>query len=146
MRVDFWGCHSTFLWRLIMRYMLLIYQDETALSEAEREQCYAESAQFAQTLSTRGQYLLAAPLQPTSTATSVRIQEGKRLVTDGPFAETREQLGGFFLIDAENLDDAIDIAGQIPAGNWGTVEIRPLIEVSDVPAELDVDRARFRST
>jgi hypothetical protein len=126
--------------------MLLIYQDETALSEAEREQCYAESAQFAQTLSTRGQYLLAAPLQPTSTATSVRIQEGKRLVTDGPFAETREQLGGFFLIDAENLDDAIDIAGQIPAGRWGTVEIRPLIEVSDVPAELDVDRGRFRST
>lgn len=129
-----------------MKYMLLIYLNESELSESERERCYAESAEFAQVLSTRGQYLLAAPLQPTSTATSVRIREGKRLVTDGPFAETREQLGGFFLIDAENLDDAIDIAAQIPAGKWGTVEIRPMIEVSGVPAESNVDRARFRST
>ena len=129
-----------------MKYMLLIYLDESGLSETERERCYAESAQFAQILSTRGQYLLAAPLQPTSTATSVRIQEGKRLVTDGPFAETREQLGGFFLIDAENLDDAIDIAGQVPAGRWGTVEIRPVIEVSGLPEESDVDPAPFHST
>jgi hypothetical protein len=129
-----------------MKYLLLIYQDETALSETEREQCYAESAQFAQALSARGQYLLAAPLQPTSTATSLRVKEGKRLITDGPFAETREQLGGFFLIDAENLDDAIDIAGEIPAGRWGTVEIRPVIEVSGLPADSDVDSARFRST
>jgi hypothetical protein len=129
-----------------MKYMLLIYINESALDEPERERCYAESAEFAQTLSERGQYLLAAPLQPTSMATSVRIQEGKRLVTDGPFAETREQLGGFFLIDAENLDDAIDIAGQIPAGRYGTVEIRPVIEVSGVPAESNVDSTRFHST
>jgi hypothetical protein len=129
-----------------MKYMLLIYFNESGLTETERELCYAESAQFAQILNTRGQYLLAAPLQPTSTATSVRIQEGKRLVTDGPFAETREQLGGFFLIDAENLDEAIDIAGQIPAGRWGMVEIRPVIEVSGLPAGSDVDPARFRST
>ena len=137
-----------------MKYMLLIYVDESRLSEGEREQCYAESAQYARILGKRGQYLLAAPLQPTSTATSVRIEAGKRLVTDGPFAETREQLGGFFLIDAKNLDDAIDIAGQIPAGRWGTVEIRPVIEVSGLPsglssglaAEPDVDFGRSRST
>src|ERR1700689_3011723 len=114
MSVDFGGCHSTFLWRLNMKYMLLIYISESELSETERERCYAESAQFAQVLSTRGQYLLAAPLQPTSTATSVRVQEGKRLVTDGPFAETREQLGGFFLIEAQHLDEAIEVAGRIP--------------------------------
>ena len=79
-----------------MKYMLLIYLNESELSETERNRCYAESAQFAQLLSTRGQYLLATPLQPTSTATSVRVREGKRVVTDGPFAETRERLGGFF--------------------------------------------------
>ncbi len=112
-----------------MQYMLLIYLDEQALSEAERQQCYLESAQFAHQLNHSGQYLGAAPLHPTSTATSVRVREGKRLVTDGPFAETREQLGGFFLIDAQNLDQAINIAARIPAGRWGTVEIRPVIEV-----------------
>jgi hypothetical protein len=129
-----------------MKYMLLIYLDESALGEPERDRCYAESAQYAHVLSKRGQYLLAAPLQPTSTATTVRVHEGKRLVTDGPFAETREQLGGFFLIDAKNLDDAIDIAGQIPAGKWGTVEIRPVIEVSGVPGGSDVDFGDRRST
>jgi hypothetical protein len=72
-------------------------------------------------------------LHPTSTATSVRTRDGKRLVTDGPFAETREQLGGYFLIDVRNLDEAIDIAGRIPAGRWGTVEIRPVIEVAGLP-------------
>ena len=116
-----------------MQYMLLIYLDETALSEAEREKCYSESAQLAQQLSARGQYLAASPLHPTSTATSVRVRDGKRLVTDGPFAETREQLGGFYLVDAKNLDEAIDIAGQIPAGRWGTVEIRPVVEIPGLP-------------
>ncbi len=75
----------------------------------------------------------AAPLQPTSTATSLRVRDGKRLITDGPFAETREQLGGFFLINAKDLDEAIDIAARIPAGRWGTVEIRPLVEIPDLP-------------
>ena len=84
-------------------------------------------------LDANGQYLAAAPLHPTSTATSVRVREDKRLVTDGPFAETREQLGGYFLIDAKNLDEAIDIAGRIPAGRWGTVEIRPVMEISGLP-------------
>ena len=117
-----------------MKYMLLIYMDEQGLSQAEREQCYQESAQFAQQLHGSRQYLGAGPLHPTSTATSVRTRDGKRLVTDGPFAETREQLGGYFLIDAKNLDEAIDIAGRIPAGRWGTVEIRPVVEVGGLPA------------
>lgn len=117
-----------------MKYMLLIYADEEALNEAEREQCYGESAQFAQQLNERGQYLAAAPLHPTSTATSVRVRDGKRLVTDGPFAETHEQLGGFFLVDAKDLDEAIGIAARIPAGRWGTVEIRPVVEIPGLPA------------
>jgi len=116
-----------------MKYMLLIYLDENGLSQSERENCYQESAQYAHELDSKKQYLLAAPLHPTSTATSVRMREGKRLVTDGPFAETREQLGGFFLIDADNLDQAIRVASEVPAGKWGTVEIRPVIDVPQLP-------------
>ena len=118
-----------------MKYMLLIYQDEQALSEAERQQCYAESTQLAQDIHSSGQYLAANPLHPTSMATSVRVRNGKRLVTDGPFAETREQLGGYFLIEANNLDDAIGIAGRIPMARKGTVEVRPVIEIPGLPAE-----------
>ncbi len=132
-----------------MQYMLLIYLDEKALNETEREQCYAESAQFAHELSASGQYLAASPLHPTSTATSVRIRDGKRIVTDGPFAETREQLGGYFLIDAKDLDEAIGIAARIPAGKWGTVEIRPVMEIPGLPADKisrPVDFASPRST
>src|SRR5580692_1151924 len=116
-----------------MKYMLLIYLDENGLSEKERDQCYAESTQFAVQLSKSGQYLGAGPLHPTSTATSVRVRDNKRVVTDGPFAETREQLGGYFLIDARDLDEAIGIAGRIPAGRWGTVEIRPVMEIGGLP-------------
>jgi hypothetical protein len=116
-----------------MKYMLLIYADEHALDEAERAHCYVESAQLAQELNASGQYLGANPLHPTSTATSVGVRDGKRLVTDGPFAETREQLGGYFLIDAKDLDEAIGIAGRIPAARWGTVEIRPVMEVAGLP-------------
>lgn len=116
-----------------MKYVLLIYLEENALSDSEREQCYAESAQLAQQLSAQGQYLTTAPLHPVATATSVRVRDGKPLVTDGPFAETREQLGGFFLINAQDLDEAITIAAQIPGAQVGTVEIRPLIEVAGLP-------------
>ena len=116
-----------------MKYMLLIYFDERALSQTEREQCYEESAEFARQINEREQYLAAAPLHPTSTATNVRVRDGKRLVTDGPFAETREQLGGYFLVSAKDLDEAIDIAARIPAGRWGTVEIRPVVEVPGLP-------------
>jgi len=116
-----------------MRYMLLIYLEEQALGETERQECYLESAQLAQEIQARGQYLAAAPLHPTSTATSIRVRDGKRLVTDGPFAETREQLGGYFLIEAKNLDEAMDIAARIPMARKGTIEIRPVIEVAGLP-------------
>jgi hypothetical protein len=115
--------------------MLLIYLDEQALSTTERQQCYTESTQLAQELNASGQYLAAAPLHPTSTATSIRVRDGKRLVTDGPFAETREQLGGYFLIDAKNLDEAIGIAARIPMARKGTVEIRPVIEIPGLPID-----------
>jgi hypothetical protein len=118
-----------------MKYMLLIYLDEQALSESERQECYAESTQLAQQLHGSGQYLAANPLQATHMATSVRVRDGKRLVTDGPFAETREQLGGYFLIEANNLDEAIGIAARIPMARKGTVEVRPVIEIPGLPGE-----------
>jgi hypothetical protein len=116
-----------------MKYMLLIYLDEKALDDGERQACYAESLQLAGEIRARGQYLGANPLQPTAMATSVRVRDDKRLVTDGPFAETREQLGGYFLIEAENLDQAIGIAARIPMARKGTVEIRPVIDIPGLP-------------
>ena len=118
-----------------MKYMMLVYLDEQAMSETEREHCYVESAQLTQQLNKSGQYLDASPLHPVSTATSVRVRDGKRLVTDGPFAETREQLGGYYLIDANDLDDAIAIAERIPPARFGTVEIRPVMEIEGLPAD-----------
>ncbi len=117
-----------------MKYMLLIYGDEQALSETERQECYVESTQLAHDLHSTGQYVAANPLHPTAMATSVQVRNGKRLVTDGPFAETREQLGGYFLIDAKNLDEALAIAARIPMARKGTVEVRPIIELSGLPA------------
>jgi hypothetical protein len=116
-----------------MKYMMLIYCDENAWTDAEREDCYMESTELTHELNACGQYLGAAPLQPVSTATSVRVRNGKRMVTDGPFAETREQLGGFFLIEAGDLNDAIAIAARIPAARKGTVEIRPVVEIPGLP-------------
>lgn len=116
-----------------MKYMLLIYLNEQALSETEREQCYRDSTALAHEINARGRYLAAAPLHPTTTATSLRVREGKSLITDGPFAETHEQLGGYFLIDAEDLDEAIAIAERIPMARRGTIEIRPIIEIADLP-------------
>jgi hypothetical protein len=115
--------------------MLLIYGEENALSQAEREACYGESVELAHQLSAAGQFLATAPLQLTNTATSVRVRDGKRLVTDGPFAETREQLGGYYLIDAGSLDEAVDIASRIPGVRWGTVEVRPVVEISGLPTD-----------
>ncbi|MGD1093235.1 MAG: YciI family protein [Bryobacteraceae bacterium] len=116
-----------------MQYMLLIYFKEEVIDEADREECYKESLQLTHELSAKGQFLASAPPHPVSTATSVRIREGKRLVTDGPFAETREQLGGYYLIDAKDLDEAIDIAARIPGAHYGTVEVRPVIELAGMP-------------
>jgi hypothetical protein len=117
-----------------MKYMLLVYLDENCLSEAEREQCYLDSTQLTHDLHVQGKYLGAGPLHPVATATSVRVREGKRLVTDGPFAETREQLGGYFLIEAQDLDEALKIAERVPAAQHGTIEIRPVLELSGLPA------------
>ena len=116
-----------------MKYMLLIYGDEQAWTESERVQCYSESTQLAHQLKSKKQFLATSPLQSVSTATCVKVRDGKRLVTDGPFAETREQLGGFFMVEARNLDEAMDIAGQIPGARKGTVEIRPVLEIPGLP-------------
>ncbi len=116
-----------------MKYMLLIYADEHAWTESERQLCYGESTDLANDLKARGQYIAASPLHPVSTATSVRVRDGKRTITDGPFAETREQLGGFFMIEAKDLDEAVTVAGRIPAARKGTVEIRPVIELPGLP-------------
>jgi len=116
-----------------VKYILLIYADEQVWTEPERETCYAESNDLALQLRSNGQFLAALPLQPVATATSVRVREGTRRITDGPFAETREQLGGFFLVEAKDLDEAISIAGRIPGARKGTVEIRPVVELPNLP-------------
>ena len=116
-----------------MKYMMLVYLDEQALSDSEREKCYVESAQLARDLNARGNYVAAGPLHPVATATSVRVRNGIRLVTDGPFAETREQLGGYYVIEAKDLDEAMSIAERVPVARVGTIEIRPILEISGLP-------------
>ena len=119
-----------------MKYMLLCYDDDRALENAgsgARERAMQEAVQLTHQMHAKGQYLLAAPLHPIATATSVRVRDGKRLVTDGPFAETREVLGGFYLIDVNSRDEAIDIASRHPGARLGTVEIRPVVELSGLP-------------
>jgi hypothetical protein len=112
-----------------VKYLLLIYMHEKAMSEGEREKCYVESTKLAHDLKANGQYLSANPLQPVATATSVRMREGKRLVTDGPFAETREQLGGYYLVEAKDLDEATNLAARIPGAQVGSIEVRPVMQL-----------------
>jgi hypothetical protein len=119
-----------------MKYILLVHHNEevlAALSEGEREDMLAESIQLANQLHNSGQYFDAAPLHSSSDAARVSVRDGHRVVIDGPFAETREQVGGYFVIDAGNLDEAIEIAGRIPGARIGTVEVRPVKEVSGLP-------------
>ena len=118
-----------------MKYMLLVYLAEDAMTDSERDHCYVESAQLAQDLNASGKYLAASPLHPVATATSVRVRSGKRLVTDGPFAETREALGGYYLVDAQDLDEAMSIAERIPGAKYGTIEIRPVLEIKGLPQQ-----------
>lgn len=118
-----------------MKYMLLVYMNEQAMTDEERQHCYVESAQLTQDLNAKGQYVAASPLHSVATATSVRMRDGKRVVTDGPFAETREQLGGYYLIEAKDLDEAIDIAERIPPARYGTIEIRPVMEIAGLPED-----------
>jgi hypothetical protein len=114
-----------------MRYLCLIYYDEknlNALSSSEREALSKEAYAYCDILRQKDQFIAAEPLQPVHTATTVRIRDGKAVTTDGPFAETKEQLGGFFMIDVPDLDEAIRVASQIPPGRLGSVEVRPIKE------------------
>jgi len=118
-----------------MKYLLLIYLEEQVwnkFSESEKQQRMRDGVQFAHELKASGKLQSAAPLQPVATATSVRLQKGQRLVTDGPFAETREQLGGYFLIDVASRDEAIDIVARMKGDGPGTIEIRPVVEIPGV--------------
>ncbi len=121
-----------------MKYMLLVYADETSWPEAEREKCFVESAQLCHDLQKRGQYVSASPLQPVATATSVRVRHGKPVITDGPFAETREQFGGYFMVEAKDLNEAINIAAKIPGARNGTVEVRPVLELAGLPKRAEL--------
>lgn len=121
-----------------MKYLLLVHHNEEAfgrMSEGTRRSMLTESIQLCHQLHDKGQYVHASPLQPVATATVVQVRDGKRSVTDGPFIETREQLAGYFLVDAANMDEAIDIAGRIPGARLGAVEVRPLREITGLPGE-----------
>lgn len=119
-----------------MKFMLIVHHDEEAFSKIEKEkrqQMLAESIELTHQLHAAGQYLSASPLQPAATAVMVRVREGTPLVTDGPFIETREQIAGYFLVNARNLAEAISIATRVPGVRIGTVEVRPLIEITGLP-------------
>lgn len=114
-----------------MKYLCLIYDDErewAKLPEAEMEEVMAEYFAFTERVKQSGHFVAGEALHPTTTATTVRVRGGKTDTTDGPFAETREQLGGFYLIEARDLNEAIQIAARIPAARWGSVEVRPVID------------------
>jgi hypothetical protein len=121
-----------------MKYMLLVHHDEEAFgkfSETKRQQMLEESVQLTHKLHANGKYLSASPLHQASTAAIVRVRDGKSFVTDGPFIETREQIAGYFLIDAKDLDEAIGIAARVPGARIGTVEVRPVREITGLPAD-----------
>jgi hypothetical protein len=119
-----------------VRYILLIHDDEKAfwkLSEADRQALYGEYRSLREQLIASGNWVGGDQLQPTSAARSVKVRDGKPVVTSGPFAETREQLGGYFMIEARDLDEAVSIAARIPSARMGTIEVRPVVP-SAVPA------------
>lgn len=130
-----------------MQYLLLCYTDEKIWEEAgegAREAAIHEAIAGLHDLNAKGQYVLAAALEETSTATSVRVRDGDRLVTDGPFAETREALGGFYLIDVPDLETAKQVAARHPGARFGTVEIRPVRELEGLPTPNPTARAARR--
>ena len=119
-----------------MQYLLMIYRNEAEhdkMDAATGKQMMDEYGAFTQSIIQSGNFKAGDRLQDTHTATTVRVRDGKTLTTDGPFAETREQLGGYFLIDAKNLDEAITVAAKIPMARKGTVEVRPVIEIPNLP-------------
>lgn len=122
----------------LMKFMLLVHHDEVAFDQignAKQQQMLAESIALTHQLHANGQYLNASPLQPAATAVIVRVREAKPIVTDGPFIETREQIAGYFLIDAKDLSEAVGIATRVPGARIGPVEVRPLREISGLPEE-----------
>ena len=121
-----------------MKYMLLCYDSEQAWEDAgpaAMQNAMQEAIGLTHELDAKGQYIAAAPLQPAATAVSVRVRNGKQSVTDGPFAETREVLGGYYIIDVANLDEAIQVAERHPGARFGAVEIRPILEISGLPVK-----------
>ena len=115
-----------------MRYILLIYSKEadwTSLPEKEKGELYRRYVAYTESIRQSGHYLAGSGLEPTSTATTVRVRDGKTLTTDGPFAETREQLGGYYLVEARDLDDATALAARIPGASMGAIEVRPLMQM-----------------
>jgi hypothetical protein len=121
-----------------MKYLLLVHHNEDMFNnipETTRKDMLAESIRLCHQLHDKRQYVHASPLQPQATGTVVRVRDGKATVTDGPFIETKEQLAGYFLIDAQDRDDAIHIAQLVPGARIGTVEVRPLREVTGLPGE-----------
>jgi len=134
-----------------MKFMLIVHHDEEAFDKIEKEkrqELLTESIELTHQLHVAGQYVHASPLQPAGTAVMVRVREGKPLVTDGPFIETREQIAGYFLVNAKDLDEAVRIALRVPGARIGTVEVRPVIEITGLPEEQhgDVDFVPSRST
>ena len=123
-----------------MKYMLLIYSAEDAWTEDERKACVSESLGVCDELAAQGKLLDVSPLQPVATAASVRVRNGQALVTDGPFVETTEQLGGYFVMDLADLDEAIAVAARLPPARKGTVEIRPLVALEGAPPGRPVSR------
>ena len=120
-----------------MKFMLLCYDDEQAWANAgERamDAAMKEAIALAHELHAKGQYRLASPLHAAATATSIRIRDGKRTITDGPFAETREVLGGFYLIDVDSKEAALEIAARHPGAKFGGVEVRPVLEIPNLPS------------
>jgi hypothetical protein len=128
-----------------MKYLCLIYENEKGWEQMPKEQADAvmgEYFAFTDGIRRSGQYVAGDALHPTHTATTVRVRDGKTLTTDGPFAETKEQLGGYYLIDAKNLDEAIQVASKIPSARWGSIEIRPVVDFSQAGADVDSGAAQ----
>ena len=115
-----------------MRYMLLIYDreaDMAKMTEAEQGTFFGEYMGFTEGIVKSGHHKAGDPLQPVATATTVRVKNGKTVTTDGPFAETREQLGGYYIVEAKDLDEAIGIAARVPSSRTGSIEVRPIMEI-----------------
>lgn len=119
-----------------MKFILLVHHDETAfekMSDETKRDLLAESIRLCHQLDAKGEYVHASPVHPAATATLVRVRDGRPLVTDGPFIETREQMAGYFLIEAKDRDEAVAIAGRVPGARIGTVEVRQVREITGLP-------------